>query len=455
MAEQNSFLQENPPDEPELRRNAQDPKGVIQKNLKAMLYIGAVVVVVLALVLSSFQKAKTPGPNKQAAAQPVVQDNTASNVEALQQQVASDKARDKQDAAIAAAAGNGTPAQQVAGGSYSATGQPTPCQPGQYCPPPQGTNNNGQPPALTPVEQQEQQLAAKERERQFTSRFESNLAYNRAAMEDQQRGQMAQQQAMQPQQQNPDQQQDPYAEAFQTGAQSNLTPGRGVGAPPPAQAAALQNPAYKPGPEVNVDSAVGQPYVLYEGTTLDTVLMNRLDGDAPGPVKVLVSNPVYSHDHQHVLVPEGSIVLGQAKKIGAAGFGQQRRMAVAFHRMIMPDGYSVDLDQFHGLDQIGEEGLKDKVNNHYFEIFGTSIALGVISGAAQITQGGSAYGSSGSQSFTSGAAAGVAQSATTVLDRFIQIPPTITIREGHRVKVYFTQDMLLPSYTNHTIPQSF
>jgi type IV secretion system protein VirB10 len=130
-------------------------------------------------------------------------------------------------------------------------------------------------------------------------------------------------------------------------------------------------------------------------------------------------------------------------------------MAVAFHRMIMPDGYSVDLDQFHGLDQIGEEGLKDKVNNHYFEIFGTSIALGVISGAAQITQGGSAYGSSGSQSFTSGAAAGVAQSATTVLDRFIQIPPTITIREGHRVKVYFTQDMLLPSYTNHTIPQSF
>ena len=44
--------------------------------------------------------------------------------------------------------------------------------------------------------------------------------------------------------------------------------------------------------------------------------------------------------------------------------------------MIMPDGYSVDLDQFHGLDQIGEEGLKDKVNNHYLQIFGTSIALG-------------------------------------------------------------------------------
>ena len=137
-------------------------------------------------------------------------------------------------------------------------------------------------------------------------------------------------------------------------------------------------------PEVNIDAATGQPYVIYEGTTLDTVLMNRLDGDAAGPVKVLVSNPVYSHDRQHVLIPEGTIVLGEAKKIGAAGIGQQRRMAVVFHRMIMPDGYSVDLDQFHGLDQIGEEGLKDKVNNHYLEIFGTSIALGVIAGAGEI-----------------------------------------------------------------------
>jgi type IV secretory pathway VirB10-like protein len=39
---------------------------------------------------------------------------------------------------------------------------------------------------------------------------------------------------------------------------------------------------------------------------------------------------------------------------------------MVLRRLIMPDGYSVDLDQFHGLDQIGEEGLKDKVNNHYF-----------------------------------------------------------------------------------------
>ena len=184
--------------------------------------------------------------------------------------------------------------------------------------------------------------------------------------------------------------------------------------------------------------------------------MNRLDGDSVGPVKVLVSNPVYSHDGQHVLVPEGTIVLGEAKKdrLPTASANSAASQS-PFTACIMPDGYSVDLDQFHGLDQIGEEALKDKVNNHYLEIFGTSIALGVIAGAGQITQGGGAITTSGSQAFTTGAASGVSQSATTVLDRFIQIPPTITIREGHRVKVYFTQDMLLPAYENHTIPNSF
>jgi len=75
-----------------------------------------------------------------------------------------------------------------------------------------------------------------------------------------------------------------------------------------------------------------------------------------GAGQVLVSNPLYSHDHQHVIIPEGTVVLGEAKKIGAAGFGQQRRMAVVFHRLIMPDGYSVDLDEFQVSIRSGSKG---------------------------------------------------------------------------------------------------
>jgi type IV secretion system protein VirB10 len=294
-----------------------------------------------------------------------------------------------------------------------------------------------QQPQLSPAQQEAQQLAARDRALDYDSRFASNLVLSHSADARPQQGPVATASD---------------ASTMQSSPASNLVAARAAGDPPPASPPQTTEQRK---PEVNIDAAVGQPYVVYEGTTLDTVLMNRIDGDAAGPVKVLVSNPVYSHDRQHVLIPDGTIVLGEAKKIGAAGFGQQRRMAVVFHRMIMPDGYSVDLDQFHGLDQIGEEGLKDKVNNHYSQIFGTSIALGVIAGAGEIEQGGGTISTSGSQAFTTGAAASVSQSASTALDRFMQIPPTITIREGHRVKVDFTQDMLLPAYENHSIPQTY
>ena len=199
--------------------------------------------------------------------------------------------------------------------------------------------------------------------------------------------------------------------------------------------------------EVNVNSAQGQPFVLFEGTELETALVNRLDGDFSGPVKVMVTNPVYSHDRQHILVPEGTVVLGETSKVQSFG---QRRLAVVFHRLIMPDGYTVDLDQFRGLNQIGQTGLKDQVNNHYLQIFGSSIALGIIAGAAESSNANAGY-TSGSEAYRSGVAASFSQSSTQVLDRFLNIAPTITIREGHRVKVYFTQDLLLPAYENHTV----
>ncbi len=427
--------------EPILRGLLEQPKGVLQKNLKTFVYLGAALLVIVAALFSSSGK-KTPA--QQAAAkgqppQPTLQDNTDNNVQDMKNQVQAERQKEQQAASAVAgqdpALASATLAQQATAAAFGPSGEASAsCGSGRPC----GQGQQGtMPPQLTPEQQQAQMIAAKERERIDNSRFASNLVYSR----------LAEQQQQQPQQQG---QMTPvqYDHTERQSKTSLVTP-RAEGEPGETPG------GYKRPLEANIDSAIGQPYLVYEGSVLDTVLMNRLDGDAAGPIKVLVSNPLYSHDRQHVIIPEGTVVLGEAKKIGAAGFGQQRRMAVAFHRLIMPDGYSVDLDQFHGLDQIGEEGLKDKVNNHYLEIFGTSIALGVVAGASEITQGGGTITTSGSQAFTNGTAASVSQSATSILDRFLQIPPTITIREGHRVKVYFTQDLLLPAYSNHTIPQTF
>ena len=201
-------------------------------------------------------------------------------------------------------------------------------------------------------------------------------------------------------------------------------------------------------PAVNPNSlnaATGKNYVLFEGTVLETVLLNRLSGDFNGPVECLVTNDIYSHDRQHLLIPSGTRVLGEAKRVEAFG---QTRLAVAFHRLIMPDGYSVNLDQFKGMNQIGDTGLRDKVNNHYYKIFGASLAVGAIGGISEAQSTG-LLNQTGTQSIEAGVGQSMGQTSQRILDKFLNILPTITIREGHRVKIYLSGDLDLPDYANH------
>jgi type IV secretion system protein VirB10 len=117
----------------------------------------------------------------------------------------------------------------------------------------------------------------------------------------------------------------------------------------------------------------------------------------------------------------------------------------------MPDGFSVNLDQFRGLDQVGETGLRDQVNHHYLQIFGASIAIGMIAGLAQSN---TSYGASvpATDVYRQGVASSLSQSSTHILDKFLNILPTFTIREGQRIKVYLAEDLTLPAYENHQIP---
>jgi type IV secretion system protein VirB10 len=131
-------------------------------------------------------------------------------------------------------------------------------------------------------------------------------------------------------------------------------------------------------------------------------------------------------------------------------FGQAR-LAVSFHRLIMVDGYSVSLDQFKGLDQEGATALRDKVNNHYARIFGASLAIGVLGGVAQLGSG-TVLDSDASDRIRQGFGVGMANAGEHILDRFLNILPTVTIREGARIKIYLSNDLLLPDYSTHSIP---
>jgi type IV secretion system protein VirB10 len=144
-------------------------------------------------------------------------------------------------------------------------------------------------------------------------------------------------------------------------------------------------------------------------------------------------------------------VLGEVRPVNS--FGQQR-LAVVFHRLIMPDGYSVSLDQFQGLNQIGETGLRDKVNHHYLQVFGVSLAIGAIAGLGHAN---SRTGSdlSALDAYQQGVTSSLSQSSLRILDRYLNVLPTHSITEGYRVKIYLSGDLLLPVYDPHPMIGTF
>jgi type IV secretion system protein VirB10 len=389
-----------------LRDKRITPEGVVPKQAQGYVIAGLAVVILMAVLFSN-NHAKPAAKTAASGPLAVSTDMNQRKIQELEQDLSADQRQSQQ----AQRAGNNSTASTVNGPPAPAGGVASPAT--QLPPSPAQSTE----PPRDPVADAEKAIALK-------ARFASNLvSANDGASH-------------------------PSAESTDL-AENLLARPSGLPQPVPATQTAAAMSGNKRAPEVSVNSAHGQPYVVFEGTTIDTVLLNRLDGEFAGPLKVMVTNPIYSQDRQHLLVPEGTFILGDVQKV--SGFGQ-KRLAVTFHRLIMPDGYSVDLDQFHGLDQAGATGLKDKVNNHYVEIFGASIALGIVAGAAESTNSNSGYNESGSEAYKSGIASSLSQSSANVLDRFINIPPTITIREGHRIKVYITQDMLLPAVENHTVP---
>ena len=172
---------------------------------------------------------------------------------------------------------------------------------------------------------------------------------------------------------------------------------------------------------------------IREGSFLEAVLLTQLSGEFPGPVLAMVSVPLYSADRQRVLIPRGARVVGTAIAVQNR---DQSRLAVAFHRLLLPDGSWVDLE-FAGLNQAGESALQDQVNRRYLSTFAAAGAVGALSGLT--LAGASPYG------LRAGVGQGLGGSAASMLDRYLNRMPEITIRAGHRLRVWFTADVLVPT----------
>ncbi len=216
------------------------------------------------------------------------------------------------------------------------------------------------------------------------------------------------------------------------GLASGGVPPTTAGPTSPRTPASSTRVAAEPGRVVRPNDPPGWERIR-EGSFLEAVLLTQLSGEFPGPALAMVSVPFHSADRQRVLIPRGARVVGTAE---AVRHRDQGRLAVAFHRLLYPDGSWIDLE-FSDLDQTGAAALRDQVDRHYFSTFLAAGAVGAISGLA--LAGAPPYG------VRAGVGQGLGQSAASTLDRFLNRLPTVTIRAGHRLRIWFTADVPVPS----------
>ncbi len=223
-----------------------------------------------------------------------------------------------------------------------------------------------------------------------------------------------------------------------------------VPVPPPAAAPAAQEPepttpAEQALVEDGVVAAVRHPLAargwerIDGGQWIEAVLVTQIRGDTPGPAIALVSTPFWSRDRQRILIPKGARFIGRAQAVGDR---DQSRLSVTFDRLIF-EGHDLRLP-FAGLSQAGEAGLKDQVNRHYLQTFGAAGAVGVLSGLMLRGTQNYGFGQPAGEAARMETGRALAGASMQILSRYLNRLPSITIRAGHRIRIYFTSDLLVP-----------
>jgi type IV secretion system protein TrbI len=184
------------------------------------------------------------------------------------------------------------------------------------------------------------------------------------------------------------------------------------------------------------------PYVLQAGSIIPAALITGLKSDLPGTIYAQVTENVYdSPTGRYLLIPQGARLQGQYDS--SVSFGQSRILLV-WTRLIMPNGQSIVLERQEGADPQGYSGLQDGVDYHWWGIAKAAV-LSTILGI------GSELGANNNDNdivlaLREGTADTLNQAGQQIVERQLNIQPTLTDRNGLPVDVTVDRDLLLAPY---------
>ena len=182
--------------------------------------------------------------------------------------------------------------------------------------------------------------------------------------------------------------------------------------------------------------------VLQAGAVISAALITGIRSDLPGQITAQVTENIYdSPTGKILLVPQGTRVIGQYDS--GVGFGQ-RRILLVWNRLIFPNGRSILLERQPGADAEGYAGLEDGVDYHWGELFKAAALSTLLSVGAE--SGSSSGESEIVRALRNGASNSISQTGQQIVQRQLNIAPTLTIRPGFPVRVIVTRDLVLEPY---------
>lgn len=219
-------------------------------------------------------------------------------------------------------------------------------------------------------------------------------------------------------------------------------------APPPAtptaqerQQAFLNAPVDRRTVAADRVTAPASPNILQAGAIISAALITGIRSDLPGQITAQVTENIYdSPTGRILLVPQGTRVLGQYDN--NVQFGQSRVLLV-WNRLIFPNGRSIVLERQPGADAEGYAGLQDGVDYHWWDLAkaaGLSTLLSV--GAELATNDDDRL----IQAIRNGGQDTINDAGQQIIQRRLNIAPTLTIRPGFPVRVIVTRDLVLEPY---------
>lgn len=176
-----------------------------------------------------------------------------------------------------------------------------------------------------------------------------------------------------------------------------------------------------------------QRFLLAKGAFIDCTLETAINSTLPGMTTCITATDTFSSDGTVVLLERGTKLIGETRGQVQQGTA---RVFVLWTEARTPTGIVVPLDS-PGTDELGRSGLPGQVNRHFWDRFGAAILVSTLDGAVQAAvesagRGGGPiiYNPSPSESVI-----------TDILKSTVNIPPTVSKRNGDRIQVFVARDI--------------